>query len=304
MIDLSNFLQGKFDATTRQKILCAEIAHYWREIVDETIAEKILPVTIERGILFVDVKNAAFKDQLKFLAEEIIDAINDAFRQDKPLVREIRIAQPFQIANRPPEKISEPAQVETSAVKFDQITLTDAEIAHCKERAEKFPDEDLQQTVLQSLMSQARIQKFRVANGWHKCTNCNTLCPPKEIFCEVCRIKARESMVAELFRIFYDAPWLNTQDARKILLERMPYMRSECSPDVIESARTSLIQKVAGNVRFGDEESPDVLKLVMLEKRLPPEKLTPAIIRRTLIDLQFNLSEQPKLQRYLLRLRK
>ena len=111
-------------------------------------------------------------------------------------------------------------------------------------------------------------------------------------------------MIAELFKILYDEPWLKTHEAQRILLERMPHMKSECQLDVIESARTSLIQKVAGRVQFGDEDSPDVLKLVMLEKRLPPDKLTPAIIRRTLIDLQFNLAEQPKIQRYLLKLRK
>ena len=101
-----------------------------------------------------------------------------------------------------------------------------------------------------------------------------------------------------LFKIFYDAPQLKSWDAQKILLEKMPHMKGECSLDVIESARTSLIQKIAGSVRLGDEESPEVLKLVALEKRLPPDKITPAIIKRTLIDLQFNLSEQPKLLRY------
>ena len=105
-------------------------------------------------------------------------------------------------------------------------------------------------------------------------------------------------MVNTLFKIFYDAPQLKAWDAQKILLEKMPHMKNECSLAAIESARTSLIQKVAGKVRIGDEESPDVLKLVALAKRLPPDKLTPAIIRRTLIDLQFNLSEQPKIQRY------
>ena len=101
-------------------------------------------------------------------------------------------------------------------------------------------------------------------------------------------------MTEELYKIFYDEPWLKPWEAQKILLERMPHMRRECQLDVVESARTSLIQKVAGNVRFGDEESPDVLKLVALKKRLPLEKLTPAIIRRALTDLRFNLAEQPK----------
>ena len=304
MIDLGDFMQGTFDELARKKVLCSEVIYNWSRLVDETIAEKVEPVKIEHGVLFVDVKSAAFKDQLKFYAEEIIDAINDAFPQDEPLVRELRIAKGFQIADKSAEKNSHPAPPEVSKVALNQITLTDEERRRCESAAEKFPDENLRRTVLRSLTAQTRVQKFRAANGWHKCTTCATLCPPEEIFCEVCRVRAREAMVAELFKIFYDEPWLEAEAAQKILLERMPLMQSECSPDAVESARTSLIQRVASGVKFGDEESSDVLKLVMLEKRLPPDKLTPAIIRRALIDLQFNLAEQPKLQRYFRTLRK
>ena len=104
-------------------------------------------------------------------------------------------------------------------------------------------------------------------------------------------------MTEELFKIFYDEPWIKTWDAQKILLERMPHMRRECLPDAVESARTSLIQQIASHVRYGDDSSPNALKLVMLEKRLPPDKLTPAIIKRALSDLQFNLAELTKFPR-------
>ncbi len=304
MIDSDNFLHEKmrsFGEETYKKFLCHELIYNWDELVDATIAKKIRPVTIERGVLFVDVKNSAFKDQLKFFAEEIVDAINYAFAQEPPLVKEIKIAKGFQIADMPPEKISVSAQIDKLKVTLEQITLTDEEIQSCRAQSEKFSDDSLRETVFLTLLSQTRIQKFRLANGWHKCRNCDKLCPPEEIFCEACRIKERNLMIEELFRIFYDAPWLKTLEAQKILLEKMPHMRDECQPDVIESARTSLIQKVAGGIRLGDEDSPDVMKLVMLAKRLPPEKITPAIVRRTLIDLQFNLAEQPKLQRYLLK---
>ena len=266
-------------ADTYQRFLCQELIHKWRELVDESIAAQVTPVTIEYGVLFVDVKNSAFKDQLKFIAEEIIDAINDNY--DTPLVKEIRPAKPFQIAAAPIEEIP-PAQDEKPEVTFDTITLTAEEIKRCAEQAAGFANDELRQTVLNTLLSQARVQKFRLANGWHKCSDCNTLCPPEEIFCDVCRIRARTAMVEELYRIFYDAPQLTTRDARKILLERMPQMRTECLPEAVESARTSLIQKVAAGIRYGDENSPDVLKLVALAKRLTPDKLTPAIIRRTL----------------------
>ena len=297
---MRDFLREKMRSmgtATYKQFLCNEVIHDWDKLVDESISAQVRPVKIERGVLYVDVQNSAFKDQLKFYAEEIIDAINEHYGQEQPLVKSIRIAKGFQIPELPPEKIS-PQQVKKREVAFEDVTLTAREIKRCEERARNFSNAELRPTVLATLLSQARAQKFRLANGWHKCAECETLCPPEEIFCEVCKIKAREAMVEELYRIFYDEPWLKTREAQKILLERMPQMRRECSPDAIESARTSLIQKVAGSVRYGDEESPEVLKLVVLEIRLPPKKLTPAIVRRTLIDLQFNLADKALLYRY------
>lgn len=280
-----------------KKFLCGEVIHDWDKLVDESISAQVRPVKIERGVLYVSVQNSAFKDQLKFFAEEIIDAINEHYGQEESLVKSIRIAKGFQIADMPPAETSL-TPVKKAEVALEDITLTAEEIARCESQAKNFSDDELRPTVLATLLSQTRVQKFRLANGWHKCAECETLCPPEEIFCEVCNIKARAAMVEELYRIFYDEPWLKTHEAQKILLERLPQMRGECPPDVIESARTSLIQKVAGSIRYGDEKSPDVLKLVMLEKRLPPEKLTPAIIRRTLVEMQFNLADNSLLYRY------
>ena len=298
MNDLREILhEQNFSGAERDQFISNKIIYDWDKIVDASIAAQVCPVKFEYGILFVDVKNSAFKDQLKFVAEEIIDAVNEHFAQAEPLVKDLRPAKSFQVIDAPKKK-SLPAQIETSNAALKAITLTQEEIDYCREQAENFSNDELRPTVLATLLSQVRIQKFRQANGWHKCVNCAVLCPPNEIFCDACKIKAREAMVEELYRIFYDEPWLKTLDAQKILLERMPQMRGECPPDVIESARTTLIQKVAGGIRYGDEDSPDVMKLVMLEKRLPPDKLTPAIIRRTLIDLQFNLSDQALLRRY------
>jgi len=299
---MKTFLREKMRSLGTQaykQFLCNEVIHDWDKLVDESISAQVRPVEIERGVLYVEVQNSAFKDQLKFFAEEIIDAINEYYGQEKPLVKKIRIAKGFQIADMPTPKGTRNKELGTSKkVALEDITLTAEEIARCESQAQKFSNEELRPTVLATLLSQARAQKFHLANGWHKCAECETLCPPEEIFCEVCKIKAREAMVEEFYRIFYDEPWLKTHEAQKILLERMPQMKRECSPDVVESARTSLIQKVAGRVRYGDEESEDVIKLVMLEKRLPPEKVTPAIIRRTLIDMQFNLADKALLYRY------
>ena len=278
-------------AETYQRFLFSELAYHWRELVDKTISDKMKPVKFERGILYVAIESSAYKDQLKFLEDDIIDAINENFGET--IVRSICPAPAFQVAEMPPDKNSSPSIEKPKPTPEDMI-LSEEEIQRCEEQAQKVSNEKLRETALQTLLSQAKVQKFRLANGWHKCLKCDVLCAPEEIFCEVCKIKERGEMVNALFRIFYDEPWLKAWDAQKILLKEMPHMKGECSLAAVESARTSLIQKVASKVRYGDEDSPDVLKLVTLEKRLPPDKLTTAIIRRALIDLQFNLAEQPK----------
>lgn len=287
MIELDNVLHEQmrsFGAETYRKFLYSEVINNWSKLVDKKIAAQVKPVIIEHGVLFVKAENSAFKDQLKFFYAEILDAINETYKEAS--IKEIRIAKSFQVAAMLPEFST--AQAEEPKVKLEEITLTDEEIKHCEEQAANLPDEKLRQVVLQTLLSQVRVKKFRLANDWHKCAKCNALCPPQEMFCEVCSIKEREAMVAELFKIFYDAPWLKTREARKILLERMPYMRNEALSEAVESARTSLIQRIASQIRFPDENSPDVLKLVMLERQLPPDKLTPAIIRSTLYELRID----------------
>lgn len=286
-----------YGADAYREFLFSEMSKHWSELVDESIAAQVKPVSLEHGILFVEVENSAFKDQLKFYSEEIIEAINETFQQEDPLVKEIRPAQGFQIANMPPEKIK-PAQDDKPKVSLEDITLTEEEIKHCEEQAAKISNAELRQTVYETFLAQSRNEKYKLANGWHKCAKCNVLCEPKEIFCGVCKIKEREAMVKELYKIFYDAPQTKTHEAQKILLERMPYMRDECIPEAVESARTSLIQKIANKVHVGDEDSSDVKRLVALEKRLPIDKLTPAIIQRTLLDMHFNLLDGPLVRRY------
>ena len=296
MIEINRALREQMrsrGATIYKRFLTAELIHNWSKIFDDGIVKYVKPVAIEHGVLLVSVENSSFRDQLKFLAEEIVDTINKNFGQDEPLVKGIRIAKAFQVANMPPEKKS-PAQIEKSEVKLEDVILTEEEIKKCKEQSEKISDSKLRETVLNTLLAHARTVKFHLANGWHKCLKCDSLCPPKEIFCNACRIQEREVMVKALSRIFYDEPHLKTWEAQKILLGQMPHMKSECSFDAVESARTSLIQRIARRVRFGDEKSSDALKLVALEKRLSPEKITPAIIKRTLFELRFDMAESPK----------
>ena len=287
--DVLNEAVHALDPKDYEKFLLNEIAAAWYRLVDKKIFANVQPIVLEHGVLFVDVENSAFKDQLKFHAEEIIDAVNGYFGNE--YVKKVCPAQAHQVAafnerrRKPPAPRKPPAEVS-----LDDVSLTDEETASCKVAAQKIADENLRAATYQTLLLRAKSQKFKLADGWHKCKTCDALCAADETFCEVCRLVESEKIRRKLFEIFYDSPWLSSEDVRKIFLDKFP--NQQCPLDFVNSTRTSLIQLLAGRLTLddADDDSKEILRLVMLERQLPPDKVTPAIIRRTLSELHFNFA--------------
>jgi hypothetical protein len=61
----------------------------WRELVGEALASRTWPDGLERGVLWVRVKNSSWLHQLSFLRDELVVRLNQELG-DPPLVREIR----------------------------------------------------------------------------------------------------------------------------------------------------------------------------------------------------------------------
>lgn len=302
MRDIESVLHGSIRSLgeeTYREFLSNEIISHWDTLVDKSISNGVQPIAFENGVLFVHAKSSALKDQLKFFVEDIIDAINEHFGNGDREVKEIRPAKPFQIAEFK-ERRSRAEQPEKIESTTDDIVLTPEEIAHCEESAKKIADENLRAVALQTLLSRAKYKKFRLSNGWHKCKSCDSLCEETETLCEVCRLKEYEKIKRLLFEIFYDTPWLASEEVQKIFAEKFPNLREQCPIDFVDSTRASLIQLLAGHLTRdeADEDSADIMRIVMLERRLPPEKVTPAIIRRTLSELHFNFADPIRFQRY------
>jgi hypothetical protein len=61
----------------------------WREIVGETLSDRTFPDGLERGVLWVRVKNSSWLHQLSFLRDDLVARIARELG-DPPVVREIR----------------------------------------------------------------------------------------------------------------------------------------------------------------------------------------------------------------------
>lgn len=271
----------------RKKILQKQIFNRWHEIF-KSLANKISPVKIQGETLIVTSTDGAVMDSLKFGAANFVKLINEKISPDMPIISEIKFGKSFDV---PPVPKTLPAPIPEM-----EITLTTEEISDCEKKVSAVADENLRKSLLETLLSQAKSQKRKLKSGWHKCKLCNVLCPPKEILCNICAVKECERMNKEIRKIFLAAPETPFREIQQKITRQFPYLN--CTLGKIESARMDLILKRAAKISYGDETSDAAKFLVQLIRQLPREKLTDAIISRTLQEFKFNLSDLPPLPKY------
>ena len=277
----------KINPELRKKILQKEIFKRWHEIF-KSLANKISPVKIQGETLIVTSTDGAVLDALKFGAEKFIKLINDTISPGMPVISEIKFGRSF---DAPPVIAPIPEQITEI-----EIELTPEEIADCEKSVAAVADENLKATLLETVLSRAKSQKRKLQSGWHKCKFCNLLCPPKEILCNICAVKERGRMIQEIRKIFIAAPETHFREILQRITRQFPYLN--CTLETIESARMDLILQKAAKISYGDTTSDAAKFLVQLIRQLPREKLTDAIINRTLKEFKFNLADLPPLPKY------
>ncbi len=276
------------DKTLRQKMFQQEILRHWDEIFGK-LADKIMPVRFDGDMLFINSNDNSLKDMLKYSLPNLVGKINGLIGSQ--VIAQIKFSGKIGTEVILPKK--NPASIEN--VNAQEISLTAEEIAELETKVADIENPTMRQQRLEDLEVFALAQKKKMRRGWHKCALCNVLCRPEEIICGVCVVKERDRMQREIRRIFYDAPETPFRAVQEKICESVPYLKSECTLEKIESARMDLILQTAARVSYGDMTSERAKFLVSLARQLPAEKLTPAIISRTLHEFRFNLADLPKL---------
>lgn len=273
----------------RVKMRLYEIIKHWDEIAGE-LSEKISPAQFENGILTLQSNDNTIKDSVKYLAAEFIDRINAKIGNGEQIVVKIDFGKTFQ---KPHKKLRAVVTETPKVYDIDKVELTAAEIAECERKVDAVENVANRQIMLETLLNRAKYDKLKLRDGWHKCQLCDVLCKPHENLCGYCRVKEREKLQAAIRKIFVDAPHTSFRDIQTQMLAEFPHLRGECTAEFIEAVRMELILRRAALVSYGDTTSERARALVMLIRQLPEEKLSDAIILRTLKEFRFNLADQP-----------
>lgn len=292
----------KLPKNLNEKLLRIEIFRRWKEIA-ESLSKQILPMGIKNKTLILYTSNPVVKDNMKFLANNIVEKINSTVGNGEKIIERITFGKSFEKPDESLEDIIKPKfekkinDKKISPADLKKINLTDEEISECEKKLPKIQDEQRRKELLETFLNRAKLRKWRIKNGWHKCKICDELCEPNKIICDFCKIKEREKMRKKIRRIFYDLPWTNFKVVQKQIWEEMPHMADECNLTVIESVWSSLLRETAARVSFGDKTSLDAKFLVMLFKQVDEKNLTEKLISRTLNELRFNLANQPTIKK-------
>jgi hypothetical protein len=122
----------------------------WREIVGETLSDRTFPDGLERGVLWVRVKNSSWLHQLSFLRDDLVARIARELG-DPPVVREIR----FHIGPRDrvadDDSLAPTVKIRRAPVRFREPPdpAVGERLASIEREAGAVSDPDLRDTILE-----------------------------------------------------------------------------------------------------------------------------------------------------------
>jgi hypothetical protein len=242
---------------------------HWRDIVGVKIASHARPVSIENHLMFVAVNNSAWSHHLSTMKETIIAKIN-SFIGEK-VIQDIR----FQ-AGYFKNCQNEESTAETRMVPLSNIKLDENDVSIINNIANITADSELRSKIQVILTKDLAMKKLRRENRWHKCGQCDALCPPDKQYCPACLIKRKQMTRDEIYRTLLEAPWLTYQDVCQFV---------DCSQTDYKEVKYAVKAVLLAELSSGKKHKIDTLALVMLLTGVKPDQITDELIKTTIAKL-------------------
>lgn len=229
----------------------------WKKIVGSLMAEESYITGCKGPLLFVRVTNSAFLQQLFMMKADILkelskDEIGRYFTDIKFLAGSPQKPyKPFTTLD------SVNSAIEKEQKRYSQ-SLTEGEEAwiqnwvkgHVKKEAVRAPFAEMMEEVL-------KIRKGELADGYHPCSICGSLCPPDAPICPACQRKLAKTKKNKVILILKENPHYTYQEVRAIL---------PCEYSLYEEARDILIHRAKEKIfrkEAADEEKRKLLSLLL-----------------------------------------
>ena len=252
------------------------------ELIGNDFAAHIHPIGVKHKKLFVHVPDDSWRAEIWMFRSEIINRINQCAGEE--IVNEIvsTYRRDTSILENPESNLKDNGGKVNPRKELLGVNLTDEELENLSEDCAVVQDEKLRKRIFSTSIKRKKLDKLRVQKDWHPCPGCGALCSPDEECCWSCSYRERADARSRIRSILSELPWLRYNEIKETV---------SCTPDMVDSVRDEMIQRLASKVRLEDFESLDAHVIVMLYLHMQPEYLTEEIVRRTLYKLRNDLAK-------------
>lgn len=229
----------------------------WNKIVGSLMAEESYISGCKGPLLFVRVTNSAFLQQLFMMKADILkelskDEIGRYFTDIKFLAGSPQKPyKPFTTLDPVNSAIEkEQKRYSQSLSEGEEAWIQNWVRSHVKKEAVRAPFAEMMEEVL-------KIRKGELADGYHPCSICGSLCPPDAPICPACRRKLDKTKKNKVILILKENPHYTYQQVRAIL---------PCEYSLYEEARDILIHRAKEKIfrkEAADEEKRKLLSLLL-----------------------------------------
>lgn len=255
-----------------------QIFYYWGDIVGKDMAKHISPQEINFGILYVYANSSVWANNFQYLKLDILEKTNDFLGYK--IIKDIQFTR---FRKKQEVNYSTILERKVDLGKYvRRVPITDSDLNLAEQRVAEVKDDDLRAKLKAVYLKNLQLIKLKSAYGWINCQECGHLTPKEQAICFDCQRKIKLKKEQAIIEIFEEMPWATYQD----IIEYV-----NCDRDMVKKLRDKLVQMLANklSVSDGNIDNIDIMKLVMLYKSMPPDKLNVDIIQDVLHKLRYDM---------------
>jgi len=238
----------------------------WNEIVGPENARNSHPAQLAGDTLIIVTASSVWSAQLSYLSEQIVETLRA--RLPRAGIAKVR----FRIGKLP--------------VRGGSRSRKNRVIEYASSRPSQERPVDAYDALGRFRASVDAAERAKRADGWKECTGCTALIAPASgLLCTSCGIAREAERERTISRLLFEAPWLGFAGTAKLV--------EDLHQDEYESIRRRLLSRwwdrlrrvrLTGTLSRDGAERLIASSYVLLKSELPPERLTPAIVRNVLGD--------------------
>ena len=253
------------------------IKHYWTDIVGKEIAAHTEPKNFSFGILDIGTANSVWANNLLYMKYDIIDKINNELKYK--VIKDIRFSYGKMGSNKVlPVRMQEQKDIKRILANIKLNAVVQKQIS---DDVAIIKDEELSDKIKNIMLINKKMNELKKSKNWHECKSCGALCPSTEIYCSICERSVRHERQSQIRQLLMTKPWARYGEIKNYV--------PNCTKEMVNDARSSLVQKLAADLNFDNCDSIQIKMLVMLYKALPPEQINEKVVYENINRLKYDL---------------